>query len=265
MELPFTPLSGVIVGSCVDNEDTKVHEDIFRITEKNGYTQIDLMAIIPPEITISRGKLLRELESSYTFQKKETLGFIEKFLRRELGFNSEKPKMCLVVTYILNKEDKLILEEVSIAQAIGKIMTYDEYTLQKECKLHYTALIKLLREKRTVKNKVKQILSYKNIPTPSLGEKNIFIANQLFNHTCRRAATHAGLHFIKEQHRYAGEEPKKFILRSPESKFNCSLRDPCAFINMSILVDYLLGVPQIFTLSYLKRKINIEHARSSRW
>ncbi|MBP6949144.1 MAG: hypothetical protein KBC41_04305 [Candidatus Pacebacteria bacterium] len=259
MEKPFAPLSGVIEGVCVDNVDTKVHEDLFRITKKKGNIQIDLVAIIPPEITISRGKLQRELLKPYLSSQKYPTGFIEKFLRRDLGFDTKKPKMCLVATYVLDEKDTLIFEEISIAQAIGKIMTYEDYTKQIECKSDNTVFLKLLRKKRTVKAKVYSTFSHRNTPTLSLGEKNIFIANELFNHTCRRAATHVGLHFIKELHKYSQEENRKFLLRSPEAKFNCSLRDPCAFINMSILVDYLLDVPQIFTLPYLKTKITIEH------
>lgn len=255
----LAPVEGEpILGTCIDADNTKAHEDMFRITkDKGGTLQLDIAVVIPPLKIVPLDKLQASLNDLLVNESRQPRFFLNLETRTRYGFNSTFPRRALVVTYVIDSYGEILLEEVLISQAVGKMMRpYTEYNNSHDSSEILSDLRRVLKTKPGIVSYVEEILANNRPNSDSPGYQTTFITTQLFNSTCRMSARSIGVNtpFIRRPHRILGDHD--FLLNDGLAKFNSPLRDPCALINTSNLVSYCEGEEtRPFTEEFLRERI----------
>ena len=255
----LAPVEGEpIHGICVDADGTKAHEDMFRITKnEEGTLQLDIAVVVPPLKIVPLDKLQASLNDLLVNESRQPRLFLNLETRTRYGFNSTFPRRALVVTYVIDRHEEILLEEVMISQAVGKRMrSYTEYDNSADANEILSDLRRVLRTKPGIVSYVEEILANNRPDSDSPGYQTTFIATQLFNSTCRVSARSIGVNtpFIRRPHKVRGDH--YFLLNDGLAKFNSPLRDPCALVNTSNLVSHCEGeiIPP-FTEEFLRERI----------
>lgn len=255
----LAPVEGEIIqGICVDADNTKAHEDMFRITkDSEGTLQLDIAVVVPPLKIVSLDKLQASLNDLLVNESRQPRLFLNLETRTRHGFNSTFPRMALVATYVIDSYGERLLEEVMLSQAVGKTMiSYTEYNDSPNASEILSYLWRVLRIKPGVASYVEEILANNRPDSDSPGYQTTFITTQLFNLACRMSAKKTGVAtpYIRRPHKIRGDN--YFLLNDGLAKFNSPLRDPCALINISNLVSHCEGeiIPP-FTEEFLRERI----------
>ena len=255
----LAPVEGEpIHGTCIDADNTRAHEDMFRITKnKDGMLQLDIAIVVPPLKIVSPEKLQASLDDLLYNESGKPRLFLNLETRARYGFNSIFPRTALVVTYVIDKHQEILLEEVMLSQAVGeKMRSYSEYDNSEDAEEILSDLYRVLKTKPGIASYVQEILESNKPDSDSPGYKTTFITTQLFNSTCRMSARSIGVNvpFIRRPHKVRGNY--YFLLNDGLAKFSSSLRDPCALINISNLISHCNGEEILpFPEEYLRERI----------
>jgi hypothetical protein len=239
-----------IIGMCIDADNTRSHEDLLRITELDGLTQIDIAVVVPPIKVVSLEKLGLALNHLITSDNRQHLYFLDTESRVRYGFNSDYPRAALVATYTIDDTGELIFSELVLSQAIGNMISFSEYANSSDHKHILSELKKVLKTKPGIEFHVKELIR-KNAPKSyDPGYQTTLIATQLFNLTCRDAANRENIPYIRRPN--LKKDDPYFLMNEGMAKYSGCLRDPTALVNASNMVSLLSRDPTLpFTRDYL--------------
>ncbi len=262
-EYLMSPHNGEIIkGFCVDLDGTHVREDMLRISEVPGRTQIDIACLIPPVRNISVDKLHLSLGQQLTNKKFNAsirfYPFISLPQKRHFGFDSTSPRQALVATYVIDDDGELLVEELTVSEAVGEMLYFSEFDLLPIAPKIVNILKRLVATNDEVSSLVREGLQRYYFYNRGLGFQTTFMCSTLFNHTCRDAALREKIPFISKQY-----DETRFHLNSGKPKFNCCLRDPHAYVNASNLASYFLDKEFFFSEEYIQKTISLAEEQTS--
>jgi hypothetical protein len=249
----------ILLGLCIDEDRTKVYEDMVRVTNgEDGSIQVDIAVIDPPVEKVRREDLRKALENLMVNSGKDIPYFIDYGIRKRYSFNIEIPQDAIVATYVVDSSGELIFEELTISRAVGIITPFSLYRNSEESSKVITALEKVIKTKPNVGTEVKHHVRRFLPESLDQGYLTTLLITKLFNNTCRVAARKKGVKsvFIKRPRILQGE--LFFRMNDGPASFNSSLRDPCSFINASNLSSYLSGKPPPFSKKILRKEIPVK-------
>lgn len=246
----------ILKGTCIDGDNTSVHEDMIRITKNESRIQIDIASLAPPSLTpVLIEKLELSLKQQLETPWKKTLPFFDWHSRRDLGFNSKYSQLALIGTYVLTKYGELLSEDLSMSRAIGEMVYYSEYDVSKEAEEILSHLKILLKSQPGLLSSVEKGLQKKLPKSRSLGFQTTYIANEIFNKTCRNSARMIGSPFIQKS--FSEYEDREYSLGGEWAKFTSPLRKPESFINATNLKNHFQKTRMRFPESRIRNIIPV--------
>jgi hypothetical protein len=262
-EYLMPPHKGELInGFCVDLDGTNIREDMLRISEGGGRTQIDIACLIPPVRNVSIDKLHLSLDQQLTNKKFHEgirfYPFISLAQKRHLGFDSTSPRQALVVTYVIDDTNELLVEELSVSEAVGEMLYFSEFDLLPIATKVVEILRRLVATNEEVSTLVREGLQRYYVYNRGLGFQTTFMCSTLFNHTCRDAALREKIPFISKQY-----DETRFHLNTGKPKFNGCLRDPHAYVNASNLASYFSEKEIFFSEEYIQKTISLAEEQTS--
>lgn len=256
------PVEGKIIrGNCIDGDGTNVREDMVRISYRGNLTQIDIACLVPPVRNISidelHASLMQQLSNTLYRTDQKFKPFISLPQKKILSFNDSSPRQALVATYIINGRNEILVEELSISEAVGELIYFSEFdqlSVGQEIVEVLKRLIHTDKEMITVVQEGSQRYYFESL---KFGFQTTFMCSTLFNRMCRNASKGKGVPYISKQY---GEH--RFNLNSGNPKFNCCLRDPHAYVNASNLMSYFSNKELFFSNEYLQKTLPIAEVQN---
>ncbi len=253
----LAPLEGqVIKVLCIDNDNTKSMEDGFRITRQNGITQIDIVCPIPPQNKISKEKVMFSLSRWGVTYNKSFCTFLSREEQINFGINRKSPCEVLVVTYIIDANGLLILEELSIAKARGVKRSYVDYGLSFDSAIDRLDFSRVIATKPELWKYIAKPKPFDFVSSPRAAHQIVNMSVQLFNRTCRDAARKEDIPFIAKKP--SGLASRQLYLDCSHAIFKQTLRDPTALVNTYNIADAINGKPLTFSEAYLKHRLRLQ-------
>lgn len=241
MEIPLlAPVEGCVIKClAVDRITTKVRDDGFRITRKGKWTQIDMVAIVPPEEKLMRENLRKVLEKMSDNGTRQ--GTTTGLFRPEVMYPSslsETPKSVLVVTHLIHLNE-LVREETTLGKAVLETSMSDQEYGESERFFHdEIAIMRSLKTNRRLHKHVESCRNHDFITDHGKCGIMMYAMLELFNETCRLYANSWDSPFVSFLRSHTANSGFRI---GGYARFNCGLRDPCAFINATNLARRLNG------------------------
>ncbi len=251
--LLIEPYEGQIFGaSSIDKAGTRVHEDLLKITRRNGMTQIDVACLAAPTEYVPESEILRALTRDlYAKKDADPTLFLPQKERVAFSLNEATAQPVLVATYLLDDTYDLIFEELSLSSAVVTLKNSREFSKKEECLHAIKELLKVMRHKPSLDGYAKMWHEKKFGADWMPADYMITMALQLFNMTCRNSARRKNIFFMEKS--YLGEYYLKAF--GSYAVFNRVLRDSVAFVNASNLTNYFLSLPIVYTQKFLKKNL----------
>jgi hypothetical protein len=251
----------IITGMCIDSDHTRSHEDMLRITmSDNGFLQIDIAAVVPPVKHVNRDKLLNALLYLTENDNRElTPSFFSHEDRERFGFSELSPRNAVVATFMLDPTGNLVYEGLVLSDyAVGSFVSYTDFRNSEEFEQINTCLRTLLQTKPDMREHVDQLIRDQRPKSNDPAFRATLMLTQLFNRSCRDAARSEEVYVPFIRHPSVSRGQTRFLMNDGLARFNASLRDPCALINMANLVSYFAGEKPPFPESELISLIPIK-------
>ena len=130
------------------------------------------------------------------------------------------------------KKENIFLGTVYLTEQVS----FEEYTRKPGTNFHMEILSEAIKHKKQLQ-KMTSSDSLKAIREENgFGAEFVFMALELFNHTCRIFSRINNIPFISPPH--TGQR-KGFLISEGYARFNHGLRNPCSFINIANFVYFL--------------------------
>lgn len=248
------------LGIAIDNKDTKIREDCFCIERtKHSGIILKIMVVVPPFQKVMTGRLSEALATQLrTFSSKNLISIFNTSCKMMYGLQTDRQSEVLIAEYTLNERGTLVKETVYLGTTVlGKHVFYEDYSKTPDTNQYMEVLSKAIANKPQLL-KVSKSYSLKKLRDEhGLGSEFVFMALELFNHTCRTFARVHKIPFVSPPHK---GHKAGFQISEGYARFNHSLRNPCSFLNIANLV-YFLSDKRLFLSSeelsqYLPKKEN---------
>ncbi len=254
MEIPLlAPVRGQRL-SClaVDKADARVRDDGFRISQRGTMTQIDMVAIIPPNEVLSRENLIASLKILPDPKMKDHVRELMRPLARPEFSLSHIPQNVLVITHLLRGE-VFVREEINLATAVATTTSYEEYTKSERFFKDRIAVMRAVEAQPFIKKHLKETCVRELAEEIGEGGLLVYALLELFNRTCRTRAYQTGTAYVTLI------EPRNALpvyrICSGFGRWNRGLREPCAHFNIMSIVRRLKNLGEFIPVEELKRHL----------
>ena len=179
------PVEEIVHGLCIDDIGTRVCEDMVRVTTNDrGDTQVDIAVVVPPIEKVNTSLLFASLKDLMVSKEKSNmLPFLDFQTKINSGFSETKPREVFLVTYVVNTYGELLLEELTLSQAICSMINYKEYEAWRGNYEIVNALTLVLGTKPEIGRHVARRLRESFPLSASCGYLTTLMISSLFNST----------------------------------------------------------------------------------
>jgi len=226
--------------TAIDKRGTLTPEDCFYAKRKKRRATLKVMAVIPPHYRVIKAELAEALKIQLKMSHRQnSFPIFTQPTKTEYCLQVGRPREVMVAEYRFNENGLPISESLYT----GMISLTERYFFEDHPELPNATLLKtMLRGLISCDTDLARMSESEFLKTirkfEGFNAEFVLTALCLFNKTCREFAKTHDIPFVAPPEKNGRTD---FCVSNGRATFNKGLREPCSFINITNLANFLSG------------------------